>query len=246
VESNETILKYLVIKLDDNVKDVFKYINIKLLLCTRILIQCQMEVNIWFKSPKHLEKWGSFDNHPKMKILLAKLKGSITLLWDSKIRCLSIRHLFFSLSYDLGEITFPRRHTDFNSSVIKWEEENLECASCIGSSPIHLDGCMILVWTEGVGKMQGLLKKKHWMPRENSRKLMPSQDNIICLSLRAFLVVLPGNTIHAGGSCFGSKFDYSRALTPRTSFFRVTDFTILLLQYSCQYVNGNKGYHYCR
>ena len=48
---------------------------------------------------------------------------------------------------------------DFDPNVIKWEEDHLKCALCIGLTPIHPDGCMIVVWTEGVGKNSELLLK---------------------------------------------------------------------------------------
>ncbi len=37
-----------------------------------------------------------------------------------------------------------KAHMDYNPNVMKWERKNFNCYSCIGITPLHPDGCMIL------------------------------------------------------------------------------------------------------
>jgi len=41
---------------------------------------------------------------------------------------------------------------DYNPNVMKWERTDFNCYSCFGITPLHPDGCMILVWIEGMWK----------------------------------------------------------------------------------------------
>jgi len=43
-------------------------------------------------------------------------------------------------------------HVDMKESVNKLEEDCLGIKSCIGFTPINLDGMMLQVWTEGKSK----------------------------------------------------------------------------------------------
>ena len=77
--------------------------------------------------------------------------------------------------------------------------------SCNGFTPIREDGMMLQVWTEGKSK-------KYWSSAEvvedeecinNENESKPGQ--YVLYIPHGVLVVLPGDTVHAGGFCFGRK-----------------------------------------
>ena len=88
---------------------------------------------------------------------------------------------------------------DFDPNVIKWEEDYLKCASCIGLTPIHPVGCMIVIWTEGVGKK---FRTAAEICKEKAEKMDAKPGQYYLYIPKGVMVILPGNTIHAGGICF--------------------------------------------
>ena len=61
-----------------------------------------------------------------------------------------------------------KAHCDFNPDVIQWELDNYKIASCFGVTPIHHDGCMILVWTEGKAKKFRTAEEKTTCQKEET------------------------------------------------------------------------------
>jgi len=89
-------------------------------------------------------------------------------------------------------------------------EKNLNCASFIGLTPIHLDGCMIMVWTEGIGTQS--VEEKKLDDKKTQKDIGPKPGNIYMFIPMGIMVNSPWKmVIYAGGFCFGSKIDYLSA-----------------------------------
>jgi len=109
---------------------------------------------------------------------------------------------------ELGETkdNIPKlAHVDMKESVNKLEEGCLGIKSCIGFTPINLDGMMLQVWTEGKSKKYQstaeVVEDEECISKEKEPK--PGQY-VLCIPC-GVLVVLPGDTVHAGGFCSGRK-----------------------------------------
>ena len=110
-----------------------------------------------------------------------------------------------------------KAHCDFNPDVIQWELDNYKIASCIGLTPIHNDGGMILFGLKALPRNSGLLKKKQDAKRKR-QNLDEKPGQYYLYIPKGIMVVLPGNTIHAGGFCFGQKIDFPSAHPKKVTF----------------------------
>jgi len=82
---------------------------------------------------------------------------------------------------------------------------------------------MIVVWTEGVGKKFRTAAEIATDAKRKQKKIDAKPGKYYLYIPKGVMVILPGNTIHAGGLCFGSKMEYPTA--QKKIFFRTTGFT---------------------
>jgi len=175
--------------------------------------------NIRFGSPKNLPKWGSFDNHPKMKAFSEEMKKDMAVFWNNKNLVFEYKPSFIFSELTADRDNIPQKaHCDFNPDVIQWELDNYQIASCFGVTPIHPDGCMILVWTEGKAKKFRTAEEKKQDAKRKRQKLDEKPGQYYLYIPKGIMVVLPGNTIHAGGFCFGQKIDFPSAHPNKVTF----------------------------
>jgi len=79
------------------------------------------------------------------------------------------------------------------------EEDCLGVKSCIGFTPINPDGMMLQVWTEGkCKKYQSTVEVIEDENHTNNEK-DPKPGQYVLYIPCGVLVVLPGDTVHAGG-----------------------------------------------
>jgi len=117
----ETTLKGLIINLDGDMKDALEYINKNHTpLYKKLDPVSHGGENIRFGSPKNLEPWNSFDDHPKMKVLPNKIKECLSSLWGQQNMVFK-----YKPSYIFSQLTSERdnspqkAHMDFDPNVIK-------------------------------------------------------------------------------------------------------------------------------
>ncbi len=94
------------------------------------------------------------------------------------------------------------------SDVTEFQEKGVGTKSLIGFTPINPDGMVILVWTDGRHKKHRTeeeIKMDHERRTKNIY-VFPRQYSLYIPC--GVFVALPGDTIHAGGFCFGRKFKF--------------------------------------
>jgi len=171
-----------------------------------------MEGNIRFGPPKDLEQWQSFDKHPAMKKLPEQIKESMKCLWGLQNKVFKYKPSFIFSELTAKRDNIPQKaHMDYNPNVMKWERKNLHCYSCIGITPLHPDGCMILVWTEGMRKKFRTAEEIEFDEKRSNKKIDPKPGQYFLYIPKGTMLILPGDTIHAGGFCFGSRLEYPSA-----------------------------------
>jgi len=89
--------------------------------------------------------------------------------------------------------------------------ENFNCYSSFGITPIHPDGCMFLVWTEGVRKKFRTAEEIQFDAKRSKKNIDPKPGQYYLYIPKGIMVILPGDTIHAGFFYFGSKLEYPSA-----------------------------------
>jgi len=96
-------------------------------------------------------------------------------------------------------------HMDLKSDITEAEFSSIQTKSMIGFTPINEDGMMILVWTEGTPKKyrdQGQIEEDN---KREEEEIYVTPGQYFLYIPRGVFVALPGDTIHAGGFCFGKK-----------------------------------------
>jgi len=147
-----------------NMKDALKYINTNHTpLFKKLDPVSHGRENIRFTPTKNLEPWNFLTSNPRWNASWEDQEISDYTLGTAKHKVFKYKPSFiFSLSYHLrGETTFPRRHIWILILMLSSGEKTTTSvhASCIGLTPICSDVCMIVVWTESVGKNSGLMQK---------------------------------------------------------------------------------------
>ena len=93
-------------------------------------------------------------------------------------------------------------------AVTEYEEKHFDIKSCIGFTPIHADGMMLQVWTEGKSKkyhtVEEVLEDEKRIEDDNE----PKPGQYILYIPHGVMIMLSGDTIHAGGFWFGGKEAY--------------------------------------
>ncbi len=84
---------------------------------------------------------------------------------------------------------------DYNPNVMKWERENLHCYSCIGITPLHPDGCMILVWTEGMRKKFRTAEEIEFDEKRSKKKIDPKPGQYFLFIPKGTMLILPGDIV---------------------------------------------------
>ena len=129
---------------------------------------------------------GVFDNHLKMRAFPEEMKKDMAVLWNNKNLVFEYKPSFIFSELTADRDNIPQKaHCDFNPDVIQWELDNYKIASCFGVTPIHPDGCMILVWTEGKAKKFRTAEEKRKMPKGRDRKWLRNQVSTTYTSPRA-------------------------------------------------------------
>ena len=209
----ETKLKGLIIQLDDDAQIALEYINRNHSpLYKKLDPVSHGGENIRFGPPKDLEQWQSFDKHPAMKKLPELIKESMKSLWGLQNKVFKYKPSFIFSELTAERDNIPQKaHMDYNPNVMKWERKNLHCYSCIGITPLHPDGCMILVWTEGMRKKFRTAEEIEFDEKRSNKKIDPKPGQYFLYIPKGTMLILPGDTIHAGGFCFGSRLEYPSA-----------------------------------
>jgi len=209
----ETKLKGLIIQLDDDAQIALEYINRNHCpLYKKLDPVSHGGENIRFGPPKGLEQWQSFDKHPAMKKLPEQIKESMKCLWGLQNKVFKYKPSFIFSELTAERDNIPQKaHMDYDPNVMKWERENLQCYSCIGITPLHPDGCMIVVWTEGIRKKFRTTEEIEFDEKRSKKKINPKPGQYFLYIPKGTMLILPGDTIHAGGFCFGSRLEYPSA-----------------------------------
>ncbi len=101
--------------------------------------------------------------------------------------------LFSRLSAENPKGIPQTAHTDYTSKQIAKTFETLKVNPLIAFTPMHEDGCMLLIWTHGYKKWQ---------------KLAENQPAKYYLYIPfGTLLILPGHVVHSGGFCVGHVFE---------------------------------------
>jgi len=114
-----------------------------------------------------------------------------------------------------------KAHTDYNPNVMKWERKNFNCYSCIGITPLHPDGCMIFVWTEGMRKKSRTVEEIRFDEKRSKKNIDPKPGQYFLYIPKGTMLILPGDTIHAGGFCLALGWIIQ---VPRKLNSRITGF----------------------
>jgi len=164
--------------------------------------------NIKFASPGNgLPAWGSFGKKRLLLPFINQVKPALLDHWKNN------KHVQFSYetSFLFSQVSatrdnFPQKaHQDLDSEVIKNEFDALGIKSMIGFTPISEDGMMIVVWTDGKPKKY---RNKNQILEDHKRlnkNLYVTPGQYFIYIPRGVFIALPGDTIHAGGFCFGKK-----------------------------------------
>ncbi len=129
--------------------------------------------------------------------------------WDNKeeIVCNYPTQFIHSVLGDTNNIP-QLAHVDMKDVVTKYEEKHFGIKSCIGFTPIHADGMMLQVWTEGKSKKYHTVEEVIEDDKRIEDDSEPKTDQYILYISHRVMIVLPGDTVHSGGFCFGGKKAY--------------------------------------
>ncbi len=154
-----------------------------------------------------LEEWGSFDKNPQLTPFMNQVKPAILESIDKP----HIKDFQYSTSFLFSCLSSVRdnipqlAHMDLKSEITQAEYDLIQTKSMIGFTPINEDGMMILVWTEGTPKTY---RDQDQIDEDNKREeedIYVTPGQYFLYIPRGVFVALPGDTIHAGGFCFGKK-----------------------------------------
>jgi len=164
--------------------------------------------NIWYGPPaKTLPEWNSFDKHPKLLPFIEQVGGAMKNHWDNKTNLMEYETVFLFSELNETRDNIPQKaHVDLTEELINFEDLKFGAKSMIGFTPINPDGMMILVWTDGRPKKHRTkveIKQDH-ARRAKDFPITPGQYFLYIPC--GIFVALPGDTIHAGGFCFGRKW----------------------------------------
>jgi len=163
--------------------------------------------NIRYGAPRNLPKFGSFDNHPVMSAFRDQFFPVLMDHWKNKEGIIFDYETTFILS-QLGseKDNVPQKaHTDVEDYIIEHEKKTLGIKSCIGFCPIHPDGMLLQVWIEGEHKKFHSTKEVLEDQKRVAKNVYPKPAQYMLYIPRGVLLVVPADTVHAGGMCFGSK-----------------------------------------
>jgi len=167
--------------------------------------------NIRYAPPGNgLARQKTFDTVEELKPFIDQVKPAVISMWK-KLHMDEFEYetlfLFSTLSgerYNIPQLA----HCDLQSTSTAFEKLHFKSQSMIGFTPINEDGMMIMVWTEGNHKKFRSNEEK----LEDRKRKLDEED--VCPGQyflyipREIFVAIPGDTIHAGGSCFGKKLPY--------------------------------------
>jgi len=164
--------------------------------------------NIWYGPPaKTLPQWNSFNKHPKLLPFIEQVGGAIKNHWDNKTNFMEYETVFlFSELNETRDNISQKAHVNLTEELIKFKDSKLGAKSLIGFTPINPDVMMILVWTDERPKKH---RTKEEIKQDHDRRAkdFPVTPGKYFLYIpHGIFVALPGDTIHAGGFCFGRKW----------------------------------------
>jgi len=117
----------------------------------------------------------------------------------------SIRHSFFSELGDTKDNIPQLAHVDMKESVNNFEEDCLGIKSCIAFAPVNPDGMMLQVWTEGKSKKYCNVAEVMADEERIEKDKDPKPGQYVLYIPHGVMIAIPGDTVHAGGFCFGRK-----------------------------------------
>jgi len=109
-------------------------------------------------------------------------------------------------------------HVDMKEVVTEYEQEHFGIKSCIGFTPIHADGMMLQVWTEGKSKKYCTVEEVIEDDKRIEDDNEPKPGQYFLYIPWGIMIVLPGDTVHAGDFCFGGKEAYPSSVPGKEIF----------------------------
>lgn len=190
VDLIEKTLKGVIKDLDGESCDSLKYI-----LKNHMADQAKMTNivaggdNLLFDYPSGLPEWNNFEKNPKT----VKFHEDLLKTWDQMWAKVG-KKTPFVMEYKATIITtllterkdnLPQKaHTDFGDKIVQATVEETGVKPCIGFTPMHHDGSMLLVYV-------------------NTAEEGGIPDQYYLYIPFGVLIMLPGDTVHAGGFGFG-------------------------------------------
>jgi len=165
--------------------------------------------NIWFGPPSKMEDWNGL-NKKKTRALHDGLTKTIKLLWKDSPQAIKnfqykMTCLFSKLSPENPNGIPQVGHTDYTEASVLETEMEVGVKPCIGFTPMHEDGCMLLIFPQ---------KYKKGKPIPNEK---PEQYYLYIPY--GLALILPGHVVHAGGFCFGQSTKSNEASPKNISQF---------------------------
>jgi len=177
--------------------------------------------NIWFGPPSKMEDWNGLKKK-KTRALHDGLIKAVNLLWKKSPQAIkNFQYKMSCLFSKLGPENpngIPQvGHTDYSEKSVKLTEQEVGVKPLVGFTPMHEDGCMLLIFPD---------KFKKGKPVPNAK---PEQYYLYIPY--GLALILPGHVVHAGGFCFGqstkatvaSPTDISQFTNHRLHFFLCPD-----------------------
>ena len=164
--------------------------------------------NIWYGPPaKSLPEWNSFDKNPKLHPFINQVGEAIKDFWGNKTNFMQYETVFLFSELNETRDNIPQKaHVDLSEDLIEFEESKIGAKSLIGFTPINPDGMMLLVWTDGRPKKHRTREEIKQDHARRAKDIPVTPGQYFLYIPRGVFVALPGDTIHAGGFCFGRKW----------------------------------------
>jgi len=164
--------------------------------------------NIWYGPPaKELSKWNCFEEKPELQPFIKQVGDAIKFHWHNKSSVMEYETVFLFSELNDSRDNIPQKaHVDMASEITDFEAKCIGTKSLIGFTPINPDGMMIVVWTDGRHKKHRTEEEIKMDHERRVKNIYVCPGQYFLYIPRGVFVALPGDTIHAGGFCFGRKF----------------------------------------
>jgi len=156
--------------------------------------------------PKHIPEWDSLNQIQETKALYSALEAGTTSIWkqqgnnkDNKISDSYKLSCLFSGMKSANPKGIPKMHKGVLVLFMEKTWNDLKLKPLIAFTPMNKDGFMLLIWVPNFAKWQG--------------KPKGSPGKYYLYIPYGTLVFLPGDVVHAEGSCFGGGIKVQKDTT---------------------------------